>query len=315
MNLLNERDRNMKYCIAISPSSFGEEDITPIEALKVHNIKIVQNPYHRRLTESEIIDHLKGVDGLIAGLEPLNERVLKSADRLKAIARVGIGMDNVDLKAAEALNIKVSNTPEAPAEAVAELCLSALLSILRQLSKFNSDMHDGIWKKRIGKSLKDSKVLLIGYGRIGRKFGSLLQILGAKVMVSDPYIDSIEVSSNVNLVELKQGLKSADIISLHASGNDVILSEEHFEIMNDGAILLNSARGELVDEKAMINALKSGAIKHAWFDAFWEEPYKGKLTEFNNVILTPHVGTYTKQCRRMMEENAVNNLLKDLSII
>ena len=115
----------MTYRIAIGPSSFAEKEKQPLEMLKSAGVEIVANPFSRRLTEEETISHLKGVDGLIAGLEPLNKHVLLSAPQLKAIARVGIGMDNVDLKTTAELGIKVSNTPDAPAAAVAELTTSA----------------------------------------------------------------------------------------------------------------------------------------------------------------------------------------------
>ena len=107
-----------KSKVAISPSSFGDPDPTPINILKKAGIEIVENPYKRRLTETEIINHLKDVDGLIAGLEPLNKKVLSSTSRLKAIARVGIGMSNVDLNVAKELGIKVSNTPDGPTIAI-----------------------------------------------------------------------------------------------------------------------------------------------------------------------------------------------------
>lgn len=303
----------MAYKIAIGPSSFAAKDRTPLTLLEQSGATIVPNPYQRRLTESEIITHLKGVEGLIAGLEPLNEHVLKSAKQLKAIARVGIGMDNVDQIAAQSLGIKVSNTPEAPAKAVAELCLTALLAIQRQVIRFNRDMHEGLWKKHIGMGLMDTKVLLIGYGRIGRRFGELLSYFGAKLYVSDPAIDPDSLKLGEILVPIHEGLTKVKVISLHASGNSGILMKPQFKKMRKGTILLNSARGELVDEGALIESLNAGTISAAWFDAFWKEPYKGELRRFDQVLMTPHVSTYTKQCRLEMEENAVRNLLRDLS--
>jgi D-3-phosphoglycerate dehydrogenase len=305
----------MSYRVAIGPSTFAEEDRKPLEILEKAGFDIVPNRYKRRLTEAEICDHLKSVDGLIAGLEPLNRKVLQSAKQLKAIARVGIGMDNVDIECASKLNIKVSNTPDGPTEAVAELCLTALLSIQRQLISHNYDMHNQLWQKRIGQGIKGTIVLLIGYGRIGRRFGDLLRFLGAEIFVSDPYQKQEDLNKGENLVSLEKGLSEAEVISLHAGGKDIILGEKQFETMNKEVVLLNSARGELVDEVAIIKALENGTIKAAWFDAFWTEPYIGQLTQFQQVLLTPHASTLTRQCRRSMEETAVRNLINDLELI
>jgi len=127
----------MPMVVAISPSSFSALDSTPLNLLESAGVEIIPNPLGRRLTEEEIISHLEGVDGLIAGLEPLNRRVLSSALQLKSIARVGIGMDNVDLEAAKELGIKVSNTPDGPTRAVAEMTLAAMLSLCRQILPSN----------------------------------------------------------------------------------------------------------------------------------------------------------------------------------
>jgi D-3-phosphoglycerate dehydrogenase len=303
----------MTYRIAIGPSSFAEKDKQPLKMLKSAGVEIVGNPFSRRLTEEEIIAHLQGADGLIAGLEPLNKRVLGSTSQLKAIARVGIGMDNVDRNAATELGIKVSNTPDEPAAAVAELTTSALLAICRGLVSANTLMHTGVWSKAIGRSICGLKVLIIGYGRTGRRVAGLLRHLGATIMAADPYLEK-SPKTDVARVTLEEGLYRADVVSLHASGREMILGKAQFSRMKTGVILLNSARAELVDESALVDSLKEGKIKGAWFDVYWEEPYNGPLTGFEQVLLTPHVGTYTKQCRLQMETGAVKNLLKDLGI-
>jgi D-3-phosphoglycerate dehydrogenase / 2-oxoglutarate reductase len=304
--------KTVKYTIAISTSSFAKLDKAPLELLKKEDVIVVPNPYQRRLTESEIIEHLQNVDGLLAGLEPLNRKVLYSANKLKAIARVGIGMDNIDMKAAEEIGIRISNTPDGPTEAVAELCLTALLSICRQIIRFNSDMHKPHWEKRIGFGLKGLKVLLIGYGRIGRKFGDFLRFFDSQVMVVDPYLSTENLKHGEILVSLSQGLREADVVSLHASGRKMILGAREFKKLRKGSIILNSARGELIDEEALIQALKDGVVESAWIDSFSKEPYYGKLSDYPQAYLTPHVGTYTHQCRREMEIAAVRNLLNDL---
>jgi D-3-phosphoglycerate dehydrogenase len=282
--------------------------------LKEAGIDVVPNPYGRRLTQDEIITQLEGVEGLIAGLEPLNREVLTSASTLKAIARVGIGMNNVDLEAAQELVIKVSNTPEGPTEAVAEMTLAALLNLSRGLLPANHALHTGEWRKAVGFGLRDTKVLLIGYGRIGRRVGRLLAGLGAHILVNDPYLDPDFLEDDVQTVPLEEGLSQAEVISLHANDVETILGPREFAQMQDGALLLNSARGEQVDEDALIAALDSGKVAGVWFDAFWQEPYTGPLTDYDQALLTPHLSTYTRQCRLSMETKAVRNLLRDLSL-
>jgi len=303
----------VSFCVAIGPSSFAEKDAAPLRMLEEAGCVIKPNPFGRRLTEEEIIVHLEGVDGLIAGLEPLNRRVIASAPQLKAIARVGIGMTNVDFGAAEEFGVQISNTPDAPAQAVAELTVTCLLTIGRGVLPMNAALHEGEWKKTIGFGLIDRKVLLVGLGRIGRKVAELLAAFGARVYAYDPHVEVAAFPPNVMSVgSLDEGLAMADVISLHASGAEAIIGDAEFDRMRDGIVLLNCARGELVDEQALVAALDSGKVGGAWFDTFWEEPYAGPLTDYDNVILTPHVGTYTEQCRRSMETAAVRNLLRDL---
>ena len=304
----------MAYRVAIGPSSFADADEAPKKILEQAGLEIIPNPYGRRLTEEEIISHLSGVDGLIAGLEPLNSRVLETAPELKVIARVGIGMDNVDIDAARDLGIKVSNTPEGPTEAVVEMCLSVLLTLQRRIVEFNSEMHHGIWKKHMGLGLGGINVLLVGYGRIGRRFEEVLHFFGANVLIADPFVAKESLVGSEDIISLEDGLARANVVSIHASGRKLILGEEQFRKMKKGTVLLNSARGELVDEKALVEALKDGTVASAWLDTFWEEPYSGPLIQFSQVLLTPHVCTYTRQCRRSMEEGAVRNLLRDLKL-
>lgn len=303
----------MSLCVAIGPSSFAAENDEPLRMLEEAGCEVVPNPHGRRLTEEEIIEHLKRVDGLIAGLEPLNAKVIASAPRLKAIARVGIGVANVDFDAAAEHGVKVSSTPDGPIDAVAEMTLASLLAVCRRLLPVNAALHRREWTKQIGTGLRDAAVLLIGYGRIGRRVGELLRAFGAKVLVYDPYLDdAADLAGAQRRSELPAALASADVVSLHASGTDTLLGPGEFAVMKDGVILLNSARGELVDEDALVAALESGRVSGAWFDSFWEEPYTGPLTQFEQVLLTPHVGTYTQQCRLAMESAAVCNLLRDL---
>ena len=294
--------------VVVGASSFGQSSNEAIDLLRDKRIEVVLNPFGRKMTEDEIIEHIGDADGLLAGLEPLNENVFSRCKNLKAVSRIGIGMDNVDIEAAKKYGIAVSNTPDGPTEAVAEMTLAALLAIEHNLVESNADVHKGIWKKRIGHSISELTILVIGYGRIGRAVSSLLSAMGANVMIYDKYLPS---DSNCTLDE---GLKKADVITIHASGNNEILSEKELKQVKNGAVILNSARGKLINETALFNELVSGHVGYYWGDALWEEPYSGPLIGLNNVLLTPHICTYTTKCRLSMEKQAVINLLRDLNV-
>lgn len=230
----------MPYRVAIGPSSFAQEDQTPLKTMEAAGIEVVPNPFGRRLTEEEIIEHLKGIDGLIA----------------------------------------------------------VLLTLCRQVLPANAALHNGEWKKVIGRGLAGTKVLLVGYGRIGRRVGEILRALGSELVVFDPFLEENGLDSGETLVStLAEGLTQASIVSLHSSGTELLFDAAAFEAMSEGTILLNSARGELVDEDAMTRALDSGKVAGAWFDAFVEEPYSGPLTQYGQVILTPHMSTYSRADR------------------
>ncbi len=300
--------------VIVGSSTFADEDPAPLELLRAAGMEVVLNPLRRRWNEAETIQHLQGVDGLLAGLEPLNRAVLTSTrGKLRALARIGIGMDNVDQAAARELGIKVSNTPDAPTAAVAEMTLAALLSLARDLEPMNRAMHAGGWPKTIARSLPELAVLVVGFGRIGRAVANQLAAMGCAVRVADPYLPDAAPCSFPR-VTLAEGLRTADVVSLHASGNAVLLADAEFATVKRGLILLNPARGGLVDEEALLRALDSGQVAKAWLDTFASEPYTGKLRDYPQVLLTPHACTYTRRCRLAMETEAVTNLLRDLGL-
>ncbi|MCW5558280.1 MAG: hydroxyacid dehydrogenase [Verrucomicrobiae bacterium] len=303
--------------VGIGPSTFAQDDRQPLEILERAGVTVVPNPTGKRLTESEITEFLvrERLDGLLAGLEPLNRRVLEAGrPHLKALARVGIGITNVDVAACQELGIRFSYTPDGPTEAVAEMTVAALLHLVRELGPQDRALHAGKWVKIIGRSLRELTVLIVGYGRIGRTVAGQLRALGCELLVCDPYLPP-EAPCEFPRVSLTEGLSKADVISLHAAGDRAVLGEAELATARPGLIVLNSARGELVDEGALVRALESGVVGKAWFDAFWQEPYSGPLLKFDQVLLTPHTGTYTRRCRREMESAAARNLLRDLGVV
>ncbi len=296
--------------VLVSTSTFAEADKAPFKRLKATGLKVITNPFRRKLTKGELLKLFgKDVVGLIAGLETIDREVLEKS-HLKVISRCGAGLDNVDLKAAKDLNIRVYSTPDAPVTAVAELTVAAMLSLLRNIPRMDRDMHNSKWVKRPGVQLNGKTVAIIGFGRIGQRVAGILKACGARLLAVDPAFSGIV--SGVSIVKLEKALKEADIITLHSSGSYRLLGAREFGLMKREVFLLNAARGKLIDEKALVSALDSGRVAGAWLDVFKEEPYRGPLCQYEQVILTPHVGSYSKECRLRMEIEAAENLIAGL---
>jgi len=298
--------------VFISTSSFGKVSNTPLKILKKFNIHFELNPYNRTLSEEEILKILSNGDheGLIAGVEPLTERVLNEAKRLKVISRVGVGLDNIDIKAAERTGIKIYNTHDCLTDSVAELTIGLILDSLRKISLHNTLLKKGKWKKNMGSLLKDKRVGIIGCGKIGSRVAEILNFMGAEIV----FCDICDISVPYKRMNYDNILKTADIITLHISGKEKILTKENIKLIKKGAIIINTSRGGLIDEDALYSALKNGDIAWACLDVFNKEPYNGPLKELENVTLTPHIGSYAKEARLKMELKAVDNLLKGLGI-
>jgi D-3-phosphoglycerate dehydrogenase len=300
-------NNNMK--ILIGPSSFADQDRAPLIKLENNGYSVLINPFRRKITKEELMELLEeDVHGIIAGLETLDREVLENS-RLKVISRCGAGISNVDTSAAKELGIRVYNTPFGPTRAVAELTMGCLLSLIRQVPLMDRSLHDGKWNKLIGRQLKGMKALIIGFGRIGQNVAQLLKAFEVDVMVCDPMFSNKSDVPYV-MMNLEDALPQADIISLHASGSEQIIGPRQLSILKRGAFILNAARGEVIDESALADALDSGQVAGAWLDTFNQEPYNGVLKNYQQVILTPHVGSYTAEGRLQMELDAVENLIR-----
>ena len=298
--------------ILISTSTFNLDNFSELSAINNSEIEVKLNPFNTRLTEDQAIDLLgKNSIGLIAGLEPLNEKVLQSATSLKVIARVGTGLDNVDLTAAEKLGIKVLNTPDAPTSAVAELTLGHILGLLRNIARADRQIRTNKWQGQMGSLLETKTVGVIGFGRIGRKVARLVSAFGAKVIVHDPFIRA-EDFENCSLKEL---CAQSDVLTLHVPYSDKthhIIGSEVIQAMKPGSFVVNVSRGGLVDEVSLLSALESKHLAGAALDCFEQEPYFGPLSKLENVQMTAHMGTYARETRDLMEQEASLLLVKAL---
>jgi D-3-phosphoglycerate dehydrogenase len=303
--------------ILVSPSSFGQCGNEPIDLLKKNNYEIVPNPYGRKLTEEEVIELAKDCTGIVAGVEPLNKRVMDALPRLKCISRVGVGMDSVDLDYAREKGIIVKNTPDGPSRAVAELTIGLTFTLLRKISKADANIRRGTWKKEIGNLLMDKKIGIYGLGRIGKLTAKMFLALGNSVIAFDVINDEQWLETNtVEMVDRETLFKEADIITLHVpktKDGKPQVGENELGLMKPTALLINVARGGVVDEDSLYDCLKNNRIAGAAIDVFNNEPYSGPFTELENTLLTPHLGSYAKEGKLKMEIDAAANLIDVLA--
>ena len=299
--------------IAITTGSFAQYSEEPLRLLAERGIEFVRNPHGRVLTEDEAIDLLRGCVAVAAGTEPLTARVMEALPDLRVISRCGVGMDSVDMEAASARGIRVRNTPDAPTRAVVELTLGCALDMVRHISLMDHDIRSGVWKKRMGSLLQGKKLGIVGFGRIGRAVAETFGYMGCQVSFHDPFVAGPQ--GVVQRRDMDALLAWADIITLHCSkpeDGSQVMSAEHIAAMREGSFLINAARGGLVDEDALLKALRSGHLAGAALDVFAQEPYTGPLKDLPNVILTPHIGTYAREARVQMEIDTIRNLLEAL---
>lgn len=299
--------------ILVTTSSFAKETPELLESLRQYGLHVILNPWGRQLKEHELINLLEQHRpvGLLAGTEPVTYNVLEKArDHLFVISRVGAGWDNVDRDAAAQFGILVCRTAGVLTQAVAELTIGLILGALRAIPLHDRMIRAHQWGKRMGGLLAGKLIGIIGFGAIGQRVGELARAFGAEVA----FYDSQPVESSwAHSMAFQMLLEQADIISLHASGKEQILGEKELRIISGrNVILVNTARGELIDEEALLHKLKDGQIGYACLDVFGEEPYAGQLCNVDNVILTPHVGSYAREARHLMEETAVHNLIMGL---
>ena len=302
--------------LLISTSSFDIQNNQILQNLQEQGFEIILNPYGRKLKETEVLELLSDdVIGIIAGVEPLTRKVLSSAKSLKIISRCGIGTDSVDLEAAAEMEIPVHITPSAPVIAVAELTVGLILSTLRRTSEADRNLRQGNWKPLMGRLLASQVIGLVGYGRVGKRVGQLLGAFGAQTIAYDICCGDSLFADTVCSSSLDELLERATVITLHipySADNHHFADRNFISKMKFGSILVNASRGGLVDEEALYDALVSGHLAGAALDTFEEEPYSGQLITLPQVVLTPHMGSYAKEARIQMEQEAAQNLFDSL---
>lgn len=299
----------------ITTVPFASENKLPLDLLKSRGIEYVINPLNRKLKENELIDLVKDFDAIIAGTEPITAKVLDASPSLKIISRVGIGLDNVDLLEAKKRKISLSYTPDAPAPAVAEITIGLMLSLLRFIHIANIEMHEGKWNRYYGRRIPEITLGIIGVGRIGGRVLRRLSSFGSpKVLVNDiDPVGNITDKLKLEWVDKETIYEQADLISLHLPLTHLtknMITYKQLKMMKSDAIIINTSRGGIINEKDLAKVLREPHLSGAAIDVFDNEPYSGDLKNIKNCLLTSHMGSMSLDCRSKMEIEAVEEVVR-----
>ncbi|HEX8144150.1 MAG TPA: phosphoglycerate dehydrogenase [Pyrinomonadaceae bacterium] len=272
-----------------------------------------------RLSEDELLPLVSTIDGVICGDDQFTERVMSGAPRLKVISKWGTGIDSIDARAAALLGIRVYNTPNAFTDPVADTVLGYVLCFARRLPWMDGDVRRGLWAKPESIALRECTLGVVGVGNIGKAVVQRARAFGMKVLGTDPLPVSAPFADETGLIMtmLRELLEESDFISLHCDLNPTsfhLIGDRELSLMRSSAYLINTARGAVVDEKALVHALGERRIAGAALDVFEIEPLPpdSPLRAMKGCLLAPHNANSDVAARRRVHESTIVNLLRGL---
>jgi len=272
------------------------------------------------ITSEQLKKEIANYDSVIVrSRTQIIKEVIEAGKNLKVIGRAGVGLDNIDVEAAKKRGIEVLNAAEAPTASVAELTIGLMLSLVRQISKADQAMKEGKWIKKelVGRTLKGKTLGIVGFGRIGGHVALVAKVMGMNILVSDPHVDQSRLDEiGARRVSLEELLREADIVTVHVPltpETRYMIGEKQFQLMKTGSYIINTSRGAIIDEKALLRALQPGKLAGAALDVFEVEPPTDlSLAKMPNVVCTPHVGAQTKEAQDLagviIAEKVINSL-------
>jgi D-3-phosphoglycerate dehydrogenase len=303
--------------VLIATRSFGSTSPKPVEILHRAGCDLVNADMSLEMTEERLIDLLKGVAAAIVGVVPMTAYVLENAPDLKVVSAHGVGVDHIDLDAAARLGITIANCPGANAASVSDLTIGLMIAIARNIPGVERKLRQGGWGRHHGGELFQKTLGIIGLGNIGLGVAKRAMGFDMKVLAHDPYVPSVPKElPEMQLVSFENIIRRADFVSLHVPLNDDtrdLIGPAELAVMKPGAYLINTARGGLVDEQALFDALKTRKISGAAFDCFVNEPPIGSpLLDLDNFVGTPHIGAHTQESIERMGVMAAQNVINSL---
>ncbi len=289
----------MNKKVLVTATNFSQYCAQAKALLEDGGVTVVESRFGRPMSFEELKERVGDIDAVIAGVDTWNERVFSFAPKLRVIARFGAGVDNIDLEAARARNIKVTNAKGLNANAVAEMAVGLMLCALRNIPHLVTSLRNGNWDRFMAIEMRGRTVGFLGFGDIARRTAEKLSGFGIRMIAYDMYPDRERAKRlGVEMLSMEQVLRESDVVSLHIPSYPEtyhIMGDAQFAAMKDGAYFINTARGALVDEAALARVLHSGKLTAAAIDVFEHEPIKpgDPLFQVENLIMTPHSSAET----------------------
>ena len=289
----------MAHKVLVTATNYSQLCSSAKALLEENGCEIIESPFGRPMTFDEIKERIDGVEAVVAGVDDWNEEVFKIAPDLKVISRFGVGVDNIDIETARKYGVKVTNAAGGNSNAVAELTIGLIIGAMRHVPQLHATTREGAWDRFVGDEIINRTVGLLGFGNIARLIAKKLQGFDVKVIAYDKYPNMEAAKAlNVSMVEADEVVSSADVLCMMLPSlpeTHHFMNAETFGKMKDGAYLINTARGALVDEKALAEALTSGKLRAAAIDVYEKEPSSpdNPLFSIPNIVTTPHTAAET----------------------
>jgi D-3-phosphoglycerate dehydrogenase len=305
--------------VLVTPRSFGKTNPALFERLREAGLRIVRNDTGGILSAAQMREKIADCAGVILGVDPLNAEVLSAAPFLRAVARYGVGLDNVDLAVCETRGIAVSRTAGANSDAVADYAFALMLAVARRTTLIDRQCRKKDWRKITGIDMYGKILGIIGFGAVGKRVAKRARGFSMRVLAHDPVFDAQAAAElGAESADVDAICREADFITLHTALNDAtrnLINARRLAAMKTTAVLVNTARGGLVDEAALLAALREGRIYGAGLDVFEEEPPLDQgWYSLDNVALGSHCAASTNGATETMGTMAVDNLLRDLGL-
>lgn len=305
--------------ILVTPRSFGKNNPELFDILRDAGLEIIRNDSGGILSEAAVKEKLAPCDGVILGVDPMNAAVLAAAPKLRAIAKYGVGLDNIDLEACKARGIAVSRTVGANSNAVADYALTLMLAVARKAALIDRRCRDKDWSKSTGIDLYGKTLGIVGLGAIGKCVARRVRGFDMKILAHDVVWDEAYARENgIERADVDRICREADFISLHTVLTEEtrnLINAERLSVMKKNAVLINTARGGLIDEAALLAALQEGRIYGAGLDVFEQEPPSDPAWyTLDKLVMGSHCSSSTAGATEQMGHMAVANLLRDLGL-
>ncbi len=305
----------MAYRVLVTPTTFAKNDPTPADLLVRRGFELVRNTTGRPFTKAEMLEAMAGMDAVIVGTDPMDAEVMDRAPALRVISKFGVGVNNIDLDHAKKRGIAVTRTVGANADAVADSALALMLAVTKDVVRIDAEVRQGLWLEYETFEMNRKTLGLIGLGNIGKGVAKRASGFDMRILAYDAVVDAdFATRFGVEYVPLERILRESDFLSLHLPllpETRHILGAREISWMKPGAVLVNTARGGLIDEEALLAALKTGRIRGAGLDVFESEPLENPdWFSLPNVVLSPHSAADTYEATHAMSLMAARNVLE-----